>query len=512
MNDDECRKIIIQAVLPSAASDTQQHHLSKEVLQQGAKLIAECDEFAEEVAGAVFPNGIPPDVSFYTHLQRLQLALAFSEEASAIAGHVWIRFMQRISREHQIEILRKLIATDNLCFFFALDALPLVIAKILLPSDFLLPWFLELRSKIGNDFAQGGFWRSLESWSSHHPKEAFDGLRLLSQSELDDNKIAIGAAILGQLRVAWEKGSSDPIGVEFEKTLQGHGDVNKRLIFHRSWINTGWSRGLSHAEFSSALGRMTVGTNEERTEAFNFLRCLIGDKRTASESTAAGIKWLVDHSTSSLPDNSKHWIVHIAYLLATRSITDDSLLDTLWPLITSVQPIGSKSSHTWREIEHLLVDLLHKNSPQFEHLFRMLVDVNDRGVVEQVASPSSFKYLCSELATRPQRGFFADMFFSPIRGRRRFAFSIYDRLPFSDFPDQVLADRTDDEIALALFESQLNHLQPKQTYQFLVALLPRAGTGNAKLTQAYRDELLYQAKNYPRGVLRELRTLSHQTS
>jgi hypothetical protein len=508
MKDNECSKIIIQAVSACVASDTQQHHPSKEVLQQGAKLIAECDEFAEEVAAAVFPNDITPDVSFYTHLQRLQPALGFSEEASAIAGHVWTRFMRRISRERQIDILRKLIATDNVCFFFALDALPLVITKIPLPSHFLLPWFLEVQSRIGNDLVQRGFWRSLESWSSHHPKEAFDGLRLLSQSELDDNKIATGAAILGQLRVAWEKGSSDPIGAEFEKKLQTHGDFNKRLIFHRSWINTGWSRGLSQEEFSSALQRMTAGTNEERSEAFNFLRCLIADKRTSQESIAEGIKWLAEHATPSLSDNSKHWIVHIVHSLASGSITDNPLLETLWPLMTSVQPIGPTSKQTWREIEYLLVDLLHKNTPQFERLLRALVDVNDRGVVEQMDSPTSFQYLCSELAMHAQKSFFADMFFSPISGHRRFAFSIYDKLPFDAFPDQMLVDRTDDEIALALFESQLKHLQPKQTFRFLIALSARAGTGSPKLVQLYRDELLYQAKNYPRGVLNELRTFS----
>ena len=507
MKEDECRKIIIEAVSTSSGADTQQQRPSKEVLQQAAKLIAEWNEFADELAAAVFPNGITPDGSFYIQLQRLQSALGFSEEASAIAGHVWARLMPRVSRDPQTKMLRNLITAENLCFFFAVDALALVIAKISLPSDFLLPWFLDLHAKIGNNL-QTGFWRSLEAWASYHPEDALSGLQILCQSELDDNKIAIGAAILGHLRVAWEKGSPDPIGAEFEKKLQADGNVSKRLVFHRSWISTGWSRGLSHDEFLSALARMTAGTNEERTEAFNFLRCLIGDKRTAPQSTAAGIKWLADHSTSSLFDNSKHWIVHIVYSLATRSITDDSFLDTLWPLITSVQPIASTSRHTWQEIEYLLVDLLHKNPPQFERLLRRLLDVNVHGVVEQMASHSSFQHLCSELATRPQKRFFADMFFSPTRGYRRFAFSIYNKLPFSEFPDQVLANRTDDEIALALFESQLNHLEPKQTYQFLVALSPRAGTGNAKLTQAYCDELLYQAKNYPGGVLDQLKTLS----
>src|SRR5207248_2817472 len=120
------------------------------------------------------------------------------------------------------------------------------------------------------------------------------------------------------LRVAWERNPPDETALEFERSLSGSGDVNLRLVFHRSWINTGWNRGLSHQEFSSALTRMTEGTAQEKAEAFNFLRCLLPQQNLKAESLELGLKWLGERANASIPDQSKYWVVNIVHRLFAK--------------------------------------------------------------------------------------------------------------------------------------------------------------------------------------------------
>lgn len=485
-----------------------QKHPSAEITAEVACVIHEQTGLADELRDLIFGTTIPLDTAFFHSLMSVGTRLGFSEPATEIAGEIWASAMGKLSADEQQTLLSQLLAAPNLEFFTSLRALPWVVRSFQVPADFLIDWFTELRNRVGNDFAQGGFWRSLESWAQLHPASALAGLRLLASRELNDETVTIGAAILGRLRVAWESGPPNESGLEFEQSLARHGDVQKRLVYHRSWINTGWDRGLSHSEFQSSLTRMATGTHEERAEAFNFLRCLLPDRRMQPESITLGIEWLREHTNSSTSDGAKHWVIHSVQQLASASIADNQFLEGLWPLMVAVQPITSESRGTWNQIEHLLVDLLHKNRPQFEELLRLLVDAHPEGLIQQMASHDQFQFLRSELAAQTATAFCADLLFSNQRHRRQFGFTLYDELPFDAFPDEILDARTDDEIALTLFESQLHYLQPDNTRRFLLSLRQRAESGSPQLAALFRDELLYQAKNLPGAVLDQLKQLN----
>jgi hypothetical protein len=65
----------------------------------------------------------------------------------------------------------------------------------------------------------------------------------------------------------------------------------------------------------------------------------------------------------------------------------------------------------------------------------------------------------------------------------------------------MLAARSDTEIALCLFESRCHFLEPEHTARFLIALHARAEAPGSHVAKAFREELLYQAKNLPGAVL-----------
>jgi len=478
-------------------------HLSQEVILAVARRVAAGGTEVRELLELVFPTGVPITAEFYKRLHFVERRLGFSDETSTLAGELAVRALETVSEADRRSILRCVSAAENLDFFSSLRALPVVVERIVLPAEFVVPWFVDLHSKVRNDLAQGPYWRSLEVWSLKHASAALNGLRLLLNDKLDDDKTSLGACLLGHLRVAWEKSAPSVEDSALEVAISQHGDVQKRLIYHRSWINTGWHRGLSGEEFASCLERMSGGVEEERLEGFNFLRCLLPTTKIEASSLAVGLEWLRVNSSSSLPDHSKHCVANIVKSLAYSSTRDADFLERLWPLLVAVQPIPTKTSGTWEEVEHLLVELLQKNRPQFRKLMLLLLDANPDGLRDRFKSARSFEYLLSEMA-----GHGESEFFSTIRDHRRFAFTLFDKLPFSEFPAGMLDAKKDDEIALALLEFRLHHLQPQHTFMFLSNLLVRVEGASQEVAALFSDELLYESKNLPGAVLGGLKTLA----
>lgn len=478
----------------------------KPVVVEAAAFLAANSKAVDELCAQVFLEGIPTNGSFYDRLYRISDSIGFRDGASEVMGYIWAGALRKIGETEREALLRLLLECGH-PFFILLDAIPVVLTGCRLQPQFCVEFFFALRTRIGNDLAGGGLWRGIEKWVAAFPEDAFNGLCGVLERQLDDDSISIGAAILGNLRVSWERTSPGSPNRETAEELKGNPDVAKRLIHHRSWINTGWLRGISHDEFTAGLSRMANGTAEERTEAFNFLRCLVADGRTQYESVEYGIEWLRIHSHTSLPDTSKHCVARIVVTVGGQSVSDDARLDTLRTVLTAAMPIPMANKGTWMEVEHFLVELLQRNRGQFLSWMLALVDADPNGIINQFSEHGRFEYLCSELLVHNAANVVASEFFSPIRHRRQLAFTLFDEIPFDTFLSQSLSVLSDDEVALCLFESRLHNLKPENTFRFLAALRDRAEVGAPQLVNLFRDELLYQAKNFPGAVLDGLKTI-----
>src|SRR5207249_903280 len=100
--------------------------------------------------------------------------------------------------------------------------------------------------------------------------------------------------------------------------LRDHHHVDRRLIYHRSWITLGLQRPLTKREFSDAIDRMSIGTKEEVDEAFNVIRVLLPLDTISDESFLLGLRWLHDRTTSAVSDFWKHFVIQLARQLHTR--------------------------------------------------------------------------------------------------------------------------------------------------------------------------------------------------
>jgi hypothetical protein len=480
-------------------------HPSSETLLFVARAIASGGTEVDELLVLAFPEGVPVTINFFDCLRLVERRLGFSEAAHTLTGELGAYALEKLTEPERLEVLRYLPSKENKDLFGSLRLLPLLIERINFSAEFLLPWFLEVRTRIGNDQAQGDYWRSLKVWALKHSSSAFDGLRLLCCQSLDDDKISMGACLLGHLRIVWANETPSPDGISFETGLATHGDAQKRLIFYRSWINTGWHRELSSAEFIACLSQISKETGEERLEGFNFLRCLLPSKSKETELLESGLEWLRSNVSPGIQANSKHWVVNIVKSLAEQALSDSALLERIWPLLVSVQPIQKENGGTWQELEFLLVKLLEKNPIQFQKLLFLLLDANPEGLRHRFEAHQSFDYLLSQIAAHPEKSFYAGLFFSPLRYRREFAFALFDELPFSEFPAGMLPAKSDDEIALALLEFQQHLLQPDHTLMFLKSFLGRMKNASQQVVDLYKAELLRGSKNLHIAVLDKLK-------
>ena len=468
--------------------------------------IANEPELLERLYVAAVGEGTGDPAHLLKQIVRVEPALGFSEHATLIAGHILAHGMQTMSHDEKASLL-SLVNTDAIHFFNLLRALPTVFTYVSFRADYVISWIEVAHERIRNDLAQGDFWRSIESWALKDPTEALQGLRLLCQSELNDNKIAVAATILGTLRVTWEKDTHNESGLAFERSLRRSRDVHRRLVFLRSWINTGWNRGLSAEEFSSALTTMTEGTAEEKAEAFNFLRCLLPHQNLQPESVELGLRWLSERADSAIPDQAKYWVVTIVHRLFAQNSKDPAWCDRLWRLLVAIQPTPAELKGIWQEIEHLLVDLTQVDQVQFEALVGLLLRANENAVKHYFGSVNTFQYLYSELTRLGRQDFYAAMFFSTDRAERELAFAMFDRLPFDSFPAGMLESKSDDEIALCIFQSRLHHLDAAHVAALFVMLIDRAQSSTKAVANLFQVELLYQAKNFPASVLERIRKI-----
>jgi hypothetical protein len=477
--------------------------LPNEAVDEALTLLKSRGDTAEQFNGSLFPGGIPLDGSFYARLYRVAAIVGFDDGGTEFVGHVWSAALLTLAEPDREKLLRSLPTGHE--FFVILRSLPFVLKRCRFEPPFLIDTLIEIRTRIGNDMAQGGYWRGIEAWAAAFPEDAFHGFEFLLDRNLDDDGISIAAAILGSLRVAWELGTGSPSDHAASEQLARESAIKKRLIYHRSWINTGWIRGISDVEFRDHLRLMSEGSEEEQGEAFNFVRCLVADGRTSQSSLDFAVEWLNRTANATLPDNLKHWGANVAHTLARRWILDRNRLESLLPAWLAVHPIAFDNKGAWMEIEHLLVELLQKHPSQFERWLLALLEVNPAGVIRHFRGHGRFEYLCSEIVTHGAAHIASSLFFSTSEHQRQFAFTLYDKVPFDSFPDGMLAARSDNEIALCLFESRRHFLEPEHTARFLIAFHQRTETASPQLAKLFRDELLYQAKNLPRAVLGALK-------
>jgi hypothetical protein len=501
--EDPIEAVITVLIREGSPQELMQQRLKEETLKAALDIASRANAMLDRIIGAILPNGLPGDDTFYGKLEEVEFRLGHVEEEQRLAGLLWSRVFERATAGEQQVLLRSM-TEPGVHFFAALEALPVFIERCFLPADKLTDWIVAIRAKLGNDLAGGGFWKAIQRLSETWPDNALAVAERLGGLTADDNCITISAAILGHLRVAHPELDGK---ARFENALAINLDVNRRLVFHRSWITTGLHRKLEDVEFETALNRMSTGTAEEINEAFNFIRCLLPTTSLSDISFRLAVEWLHAHTSASVSDFWKHFVLSIVKATYDRwkSLNALKRLFPLYDLSITIQPIAPKHIGTWRELENLLVMLAKADRAEFQRVLFAIARSNLSGLVEHLRQIDEFRNLASVLRSSYANELAAEALLSADEAICTLGFVLFDTTGADSLPLAPLRAASDEAIAAVIFAFRLQPFYDEVIPRFLLAILPRVMCGSHALKELLSEEMLFQCKNLPGACLDTLK-------
>lgn len=473
-----------------------QIRLSQDVVAVAAAKSSENETVSDQILEILFPEALPDDLLYYEKIANIELRLGANQETYDLVGTLWARLFARLRSEAQQELLNAMVQPGTRYFFSALHALPAFLRQCSMDSHVLAIWLLGVRKTLGNDWASKPFWDSLQILSEVFPNAALEVAQHISASSLEDDAITIAAVILGHLRLS----NPAPIGLsDFEGTLSVHQDINRRLIFHRSWITSGLREPLSDQQFADTLGRMTSGTREEINEAFNFIRCLLPQESTSDESFALSMGWLHKHTTNTVPEFWKHFVLSLATTIFDRWMSTGHLRSEPPPydLAIAIQPILPENKGTWRELEKLLIALLQADQAEFRRILFGLAQTNPVGLLQHLRSFDEFTELSSALRLSDGADVITEAILSHDDAVRNLGFTLFWSTGLETLSMAQLNVANENAIAVVIFAFRLQPFYDEVIPRFLLALLPRINRSSRGLKNLFVEEMLFQSKNLP---------------
>src|SRR5437867_1286465 len=149
---------IIAAVLREGSHDELlRSRLPKNTVQQAAVSIADNPMQGDKILAALFPNGIPANELFYDGLIQLEYRLGHHNDLHQLNGLIWSRAFSQLLTADGFALIEAFAHKNSRSFFVGLAAFPTFLQTTSLPAAFLAHWIPEVRIRLGNDMASGGF-------------------------------------------------------------------------------------------------------------------------------------------------------------------------------------------------------------------------------------------------------------------------------------------------------------------------------------------------------------------
>jgi hypothetical protein len=453
----------------------------------------------DQITDLVIPSKTLTPLEFYNRLDSLRRVLPFGREVRELISLVWRKALLRFPETHQEAILTAFPRTPEPNLFDYLDALPSILGSIPVAAKRARHWFQRIRNALGQNGADSGYWLGIESWTERDPLNAYVLLEELSESRADDQELWCGARILATLRRLGELCPKEVPIAQIEPAWPVDSSVTKRLIHHRSWIETARGRALSDAEVRCLLSRLEEAETRETDAGFELLRVLVFTARLPETCVDLMIDWLGKHCriNSSAPG------LYTCCLVAQKALEEG---DPTWSppqrrklfdLIIDIQPIPENHGGAWMQMDHLLVALFQKSEEGTTDFLVRLNDSNPVGVRRLLDPFSRSGMAFRELAGWSGLPTLLLELFSSSMSRRRLGLSLINSgLPVM-LDKAALASLPDSNIALGLLQIRLDHLRTETACSLLLQLIPRVEGASKDLQELLHHELVYQAKNLP---------------
>jgi hypothetical protein len=332
---------------------------------EGTQFAAEIDNITkqapliDELLKNIYPGGVPRDVNFYNMSGHRLAGIVAGSGRVSLLEVLWIAALSRLSKPDRQQVLNAITQPSNHWFFEALSAMPNAVRKLALAADFVAPWLIRLRARLGNDLASGSFWLTVEAYCQTHPLDAVSILEQWARIEPKDDAAGLTAHVLGELRqIISDGGTKDQFSraeAIFEHSLKPH----MRSIYLQSWSQSATRTDLSETTVSKLRAVAFGGTTEEIDTWFHLLSRLpiIDVSRYAW-----ALQMMEEEASSELTDSAKHYFVttvcHLGRIAAKATHGQERRI------LLKIMPLSAHVAGTWGLVFGNMDRALKNNDPE----------------------------------------------------------------------------------------------------------------------------------------------------
>jgi hypothetical protein len=435
----------------------------------------------------------PGEKDFWGWLQRFVFLGGFGEDVQDFARLLTENLIPRLEaacREH----LFRLANDRRASYFFGVGRWfgPTLFGHF--PPAFVAEWFGARMKAYGNDGAVNDLWRIVHDIAEQTPILALALIREPTFASVESGR-QFQTHLLGCLRfrAGLPPEVNEGVGAVLG-AMCGSSTPSERAHYLRTLkvpLNAG---RLPNEELSQGLAA-AVRTTEENAVGFELV--ISGARQpTRKPQTRQLLRWLAEQLDRTQPAEMQFHVATVVWL-AIDQITPEELGFEPEALLLKIQPVDSAYLGVWQRIGDALYGLSLVSRDRLHHALRQFA-ARDWPLLQKMLEYNAPLYgVVSCLADRPGDtvAFAAELARSKIAEERRLGFYLIEQLqlPSQPTPSGVF---TTEEFIVWLAEFRCNLVYRTIASQ-LVTAAARIDLADPNMVEAFKEEVLYQCKNYP---------------
>jgi len=460
------------------------------------------DDDVQLLVEELFGQDYIPDASFYERLTDIHRYIGYEPPSYVLVGKVWAEAFNSLPGDRRPKLLTALLENKKRGFWTAVRCFSPFCESAVLPPRYAAGWFHALAERIAGDLGGGDFYNGITTYAEKFPESAVLTFEQYMSGELDSFTVHLAGILLGTARAKAKQGALKADAVKkWDRRLQSSPNLQWRLMYDKSLVSSFNLGAVSRTQLRAKLALMLKGAGEEVAEAFDVVgRCLLRDKSDVSFIRFA-LRWYARNTSAGIPPFAKYHLVNSLWLLCSSQEVKDkpTIVHGANDLIVAAQPVPPDHQGTWQCIERYLVSVLEYDRGQFEDVFLRLVKKTPRGLLQQLNDDNG--YLKSELPLSEAEKLATKLLLSANKDEWDVGKSIFADTKVEALSHEILASASEYQLEVALFQLIRSPLLAHKTCQYLAELEPHFTSVSPELQEAFRNELVVQAINYPQACL-----------
>lgn len=482
---------------------SRQRDIDDQQLQELASALTKHPELLHSILSSLQLRELADVGRFFEFISGASDLIGYDSGRSVLLGMLWAEVFVSACEETRQKLLDGLL-TDR-SFFSPLCCVPSFVERVSMPTDQMEQWLVQIRVRLGNDGASGGFWGGIFALAVHHPVQSLELLGRWTSHRPSPQIAEMAARLLGRLRAVF------PAMVEeIDIQLQIHPDEVRRIIFHQSWTLYDNFCAIESAQYKALVEQMTQGTPAEIDEAFNFVCSSLSASHRSDIAFEFGCLWLHGQIQSGHGKKSAYVIIQLAIHCDER--TAKLRLPHFRDLLPLFCPIPKERQEVWYSLQRLLIGLLNVDCDVFKQLLFLLACADPRGLIDHFSSHGSFGELTSMISRHGAKELITDALSSLDEQSRLLGIALFRSTHVDFLSSDKNTGWNDEWVAVLIYQVQLSSSFDVADTRFLCALLPRVHSGCDALKEFFVEELVWQMKSLPGSAFSTVKVLAEKSS